>query len=91
MHITLEDTVLHKKLVDNDWKISYKISNDTSVNNDNSLIGVVGFVIPKGDYSSDISGRDASNSSEIKIYKETISIKPMMNDDFSVSDIQIII
>ncbi len=89
LHITLENNLTNTKAVDNDWKISYKVASDTSIAEDKSLIGVVGFVIPQGDYTSDISGRDASDSSEIKSYKETISIKPFMNDGFSLSDVQL--
>ncbi len=88
LHITLENSSSHKKVLDNDWKISYMVANDTS-SSDRSLIGVVGFVIPAGEYNSIVSGRDAVDTTKGKSYKESISIKPMIKNNFAISDIEV--
>ena len=88
LHITLENTSTHKKVLDNDWNISYKVENDTT-SGDRSLIGVVGFVIPAGEYKSLVSGRDAVDTSKIRVYNESVSIKPLIKNSFAVSDIEV--
>ncbi len=88
LHITLENAATHKKVVDNDWKISYKVAIDTA-NSDKSLIGVIGFIVPVGDYSSIVSGRDAADSTTARIYKESFSVKPMISANLAASDIEI--
>ncbi len=88
LHITLENKFTHKKVVDNDWKISYQVLNDTA-NTDKSLIGVIGFVIPTGDYYSLVSGTDASDSTSTRSFKEEITVSPFIKKEFSISDIEI--
>ncbi|MEO8399413.1 MAG: GWxTD domain-containing protein [Ignavibacteriaceae bacterium] len=88
LHITLEDTSQHNTIVNNDWKISYQVFEDSS-SQSKSLIGAIGFIVPKGNYSCHIGGRDAADPNNKKFFDEKIIVKPFMDDNFSISDVEL--
>ncbi len=59
-----------------------------SVDNKN-LIGVIGYVLEKGEYELDISAYDFFDSSNCKKFKETIKISLVPENTLGMSDIQL--
>jgi GWxTD domain-containing protein len=54
-----------------------------------SLVGVVGFLLSSGTYECIVTGEDSTESSFAKTYKEYITVKPFKRNNISISDLQL--
>jgi GWxTD domain-containing protein len=88
LRVVIFDSLKAENLIENEWKVIHKMDQDTSLLG-KSLVGVVGFVIPTGIYNCEIGGRDVHDSANQKTYKERILIDPLIEQNFSLSDIQL--
>jgi GWxTD domain-containing protein len=87
LQIEIRDSITNDIYVDNEWKISHKII-DTS-NKDNSLVGVISFILPKGKYKCTVTGKDSLESNAGREYTEYISVEPFIGENISISDLQL--
>lgn len=87
LDVEINDSLSGKSIISRHWIISNTISD--SANLDRSLIGLVGFVIDKGSYIISVTGSDANNPLNKKSINETIVVKPFLNLDMALSDVQL--
>jgi GWxTD domain-containing protein len=87
LHITIEDTSTGKLVVDKDWLISHILYD--SLNTNNTLVGVIGFVLERGTYKCDISGKDRINLNQQRTITEILEIHPFYQMGMSMGDIQL--
>jgi len=88
VHVEIKNIASDSFFVNKDWKIQNIISGKDSLNNTESLAGVFGFPVPKGNYSLFIKAWDSNNPGLNKTIKENIEIIPH-DKYFSISDIEI--
>lgn len=88
LKITIEDSLSGEKIINNQWRVSNSIQ-ESNLNVNQSLIGVLSFVLPKGTVICEISGVDLNNQENSKLIKDFIKIKPFHNGAVSLSDIQL--
>lgn len=89
LHIKIADTVNNNVIVDKDWKVENRISDTSKVSLNKNLVGVIGFIVPKGSYKCTVIGKDGNNESKIKTINETISIDPLIGKNLALSDIEL--
>lgn len=87
LHIEIEDTSSGTKVVDKDWKVSHQITNGSEAGK--YLIGVVGFIIPHGNYKCKIGGRDVQDEKNRKDFVEYLKCQRFITEHISISDIQL--
>jgi GWxTD domain-containing protein len=87
LEIQIRDSLTQEPVVNKDWKISY-LAEDT-LNMNQSLVGVVGFLLSSGTYECIVTGEDSTESSFAKTYKEYITVKPFKRNNISISDLQL--
>ena len=76
LDIEIRDTSSQKLVVDKEWKINHEVTDTVDINK--SLVGIVGFIIPAGEYICEISGRNKFDSSVSRNYKELITVEPFI-------------
>jgi GWxTD domain-containing protein len=87
--IMLQDTVSKNYIINKNWRIENPIKDSIELKNNKSLVGVVGFVIPKGIYWCKITGSDGVDSSRSETIQEFFNIIPFESKKISISDIQV--
>jgi len=88
LHIELQDSVSGNFILNKDWRIDNPVSTTVDTT-DKSLIGVVGFVVPKGVYYCVVSGSDGVDSTQTRSFSEVIKVDPLMGQQVNISDIQL--
>jgi len=88
LHITIQDTLTGKTAVDKDWMITHSAQSDT-VQSNQSLIGVLGFILNSGSYKCTFTGTDALLPENNRTITEYININPFISIPLSMSDIQL--
>ena len=88
LHITLQDTTTGEVAVDKDWLVSHIVSGDT-IQNYQSLIGVLGFVLKTGTYKCVVTGIDALSPENQRTITEYIKIRPFLSMPLAMSDVQL--
>lgn len=88
LHISLQDTSTGNLAVDKDWMITHGVSSDTLQNNQ-SLIGQLGFILETGVYKCEITGSDVLSPGNKRTITEYISINPFFSLPISMSDIEL--
>lgn len=87
LQISVEDTVSGQKIIDKEWRISHPAGSSDEVSK--YLIGVVGFIIPHGNYKIIIGGKDVVDDLSKKVYTEFIASTHFISEHISISDIQL--
>jgi GWxTD domain-containing protein len=87
LDIEIIDTLTHETVVDNQWGITHRIPDTMDMNK--SLVGMISFILPAGEYICNISGMNSDDSSESRTYKESITVESFVNDNPSISNIQL--
>jgi len=87
LHITIRDTSTDELVVDKDWLISHIL--DDSLNSNNTLVGVIGFILERGTYKCDIIGKDRINLNQQRSITEILEIHPFYQMGMSMGDIQL--
>lgn len=85
LSVQIEDTSSGEKVVDRTWKITHDVERGTPTN---SFVGVIGFLIPEGNYRVYVTGTDSASNHKRSI-KENITVKPFISPLIGISDIQL--
>ncbi|MEJ5351249.1 MAG: GWxTD domain-containing protein [Melioribacteraceae bacterium] len=88
VHIEMKNEDTDTFFIFKDWKITHPI-NESAEEQERSYTGVLGFVVPKGNYSLLVKAYDSSNPDFNKVIREKVVINPFKDDKYSISDIQI--
>ncbi|KAF0152649.1 MAG: hypothetical protein FD143_965 [Ignavibacteria bacterium] len=88
------EAIVHIEIMNSDTKEfflnkNYKIVNEFVDSLQKNLSGVLGFVIPKGNYTLLVKAYDTNNPKLEKIINENFQVQPFKNDKFSISDIEL--
>lgn len=75
--------------VDKKWKFNQKINTEDSAIKSGSLTGALKFSLPMGKYVGEVKGIDENEPSNEDSLRFEFDIKPMLNDRFSLSDIEL--
>ena len=91
---TSVEAIVHLEIINTDTKEffvnkNYKIVNEITDSLPKNLLGVLGFVIPKGNYSLSVKVFDSQNPKLEKVVNENLLIQPFKSDKFSMSDIEL--
>ena len=74
-------------IVFNQWKVKHDV--DTADHSNQLLVGMLGFVIPAGEYSCEFTASDFNKPEMFKEIKELLKITPYLNSGLGISDIQL--
>ena len=74
-------------IVFNQWKVKHDV--DTADHSNQLLVGMLGFVIPAGEYSCEFTASDFNKPEMFKEIKEQLKITPYLNKTLGISDIQL--
>lgn len=88
LKVEIEDSSSGEMLVNNQWKISHTIAENPEDPNQ-SLIGVIGFILPKGSLLCEVSGIDFNDTANVKNISDIITVRPIVGDEIGISDIQL--
>ncbi len=88
LKIFIKDDIKGDTIVFNQWKLKHDIL-DTSTINSQILVGTLGFIVPKGSFTCEITGSDMHNPDKFRQIKENIKVVPYMHHSMSISDIQL--
>ena len=88
LKIFIKDDIKGDTIVFNQWKLKHDIL-DTSIINSQILVGTLGFIIPQGSFTCEITGSDMYNPEKFRVIKENIKVVPYMHHSMSISDIQL--
>jgi GWxTD domain-containing protein len=89
IHISIKNTTADTFLVNKRWRLEQVVNPGDSSQLNNSLVGVLGFIIPKGVYSLTVEATDSRNPVLKKIINEKIVVEPYKNDKYYISDIEL--
>jgi len=87
LHITIQDSTTGELKVDKDWLVSHVLTDTIAL--DNSLIGVIGFVLEEGTYKCEISGRDFQIADRNRVISDYIIVNPFLKMGMAMGDIQL--
>jgi GWxTD domain-containing protein len=87
LKITVTDSATNDTIINNRWVVQHELT--SQLNNSQSLVGVISFIIPKGVYKCSLEGSDINFPSNRKSIDEFLRINPFRKEDLSISDIQI--
>ena len=88
LKIFIKDDVSGDTIVFNQWKLKYDVL-DTSSIDSQILVGTLGFIIPKGTFTCEITGSDIHSPEKFRVIKEVIKVIPYLHKTLSISDIQL--
>ncbi len=86
LKISIVDTSSGKMLVDKDWKVVNEIKDTSQINR--GLVGVLGFVISRGNYKINVVGGDAMNKNHNKSISDYLTVTPLWKNKVALSDLQ---
>ena len=69
LKIFIKDDIKGDTIVFNQWKLKHDVL-DTSIINSQILVGTLGFIIPEGSFTCEITGSDIHNPEKFKVIKE---------------------
>lgn len=87
LSVLITDSTSSDTIVNNQWLIKHPVSEESPVNQ--SLVGVVSFILPKGSLKCIVSGNDLNKSENFRSITEYIKLKPLINSTAAISDIQL--
>ncbi len=90
LKIVLVDTTSGDTAISREWRISHEIIDSTEMLN-KSLVGVLSFVIPEGNYRGEFTGFDLNKTGNEESYTEYIQVIPYLNEKENpkLSDVQL--
>jgi GWxTD domain-containing protein len=87
LHIEIRDSASLDTIINKQWIVNSEITDSLSLNQ--SLIGLLGFVIAAGSYEINVTGYDANNPNNSRTISDLLSITPFKTTDILISDIQL--
>lgn len=88
MHIQIQQKETNELVVNKNWGLNKNFKDTLEYKNAQSLLGVVGFTLKKGDYVLNISVEDVLNTKKTKSYSEDINILAYSRDAIAVSGLE---
>ncbi len=88
LKIFVKDDVNGDTIVYNQWKLKHDVSDSTAASNQ-LLVGTLGFIIPSGTFTCEVTGSDVYNTERKRIITENIKVIPLMHGTMNISDIQL--
>lgn len=85
--ITIVDSLTGEVLLDKTWSILSPVAD--SIISDKSLIGMLSIILKEGSYICTVAGADAVNPVMTKTINENIKVKPLLNGQIGLSDVQL--
>ena len=89
LNLIIVETTNKDTLVDKTWDVSKAFSDTSDYSNSSSLLGVVGYKIPRGSYNLSLILEDLVDTLRSKSYNEIIQISLFNNNKAAISDIQL--
>lgn len=89
VHFEIKNIESGEFLVNKNWKLSNPVNVSPADSTAKSLVGCLGFVIPKGKYSLLVKAYDEKNEKLSKVITETLIIQPFKETKFAESDIEL--
>jgi GWxTD domain-containing protein len=89
LSIQIKDTSANKFIIDKSWKIENPITDTSYLQSNKSLIGVLGFIVPTGNYKCIVTGSDAIDTTKRMTIQDNLKIIPYDNKKTALSDIQL--
>ncbi|HKI78935.1 MAG TPA: GWxTD domain-containing protein [Ignavibacteriaceae bacterium] len=89
LHIEIKNKGTKEDFINKSWKIPNQFKDTSDVNMQKDLIGVVGFVIPSGNYSCKFVGSDLNNEKTKKEIAFPLVVKPFTRDSIVLSDVEL--
>ena len=87
LSISVADTVSKKEIINRQWEFHEDLGDQNS--NNNSFVGVLKFVIPKGVYKCNFTGSDKYDTSNSISYTEVLNVDPLINNQVNLSGIEL--
>lgn len=89
LHLQIKNTGTNQDFVNKTWRIPNVISDTSAQVMQQSLVGVIGFVVPKGKYECYASGADNNNPAVKKEYNFPMNVTLFGNSGMTLSDIEL--
>ena len=89
LHLQIKDTDTNKDFLNKTWRIPIALNDTTAGSMQQSLVGAIGFVVPKGKYTCYASGSDKNNSEVKKDYNFPLNVSLFGSTDMTISDIEL--
>jgi GWxTD domain-containing protein len=89
MHIQIQNTETDELVVNKDWKLVQPVNGLNSTEKSKALLGALGFILKKGDYTVNISVKDETNENIKKAFTENVNVSPFYSNSFVISDIEL--
>lgn len=88
LKIVITDSATGEIIVNNQYKVSHLVSENEAEKNQ-SLIGVIGYILPEGTLICEITGSDLNNTVSSKSITDKIIVSPILQDEIGISNIQL--
>jgi GWxTD domain-containing protein len=88
LKIFIQDSSKGDTVVYNQWLMKHDVA-DTSVIENQALVGTLGFILPAGKLICEITGIDLHDKQNSRTITEHITVVPLINSNMSISDIQL--
>lgn len=89
LHLQITNTGTNEDFVNKNWRIPLVLQDTSALMMQQSLVGAVGFVVPKGKYICNAYGADNNNSDLKKEYTFPLDINMFGNSSMKISDIEL--
>lgn len=86
LFIELNEVSADTAFVSREWSVNNIVDEKAA---SKSLVGVLGLIVPKGDYRATVKGYDPNEPEMAKVINETLTVLPRLRNDYSLSDIQL--
>ncbi len=89
LSIVIKDNTSDEIIVDREWFVANESADIEKLEIDNSLVGVLGFKIPEGNFTMEVTGKDTKNEVSQRKFTETFTVNSYDEENMSMSDIQL--
>ncbi|MGE5457139.1 MAG: hypothetical protein ACM3RX_02170, partial [Methanococcaceae archaeon] len=89
LHIEITDTARKVSVVKKDFNIVNPVTDTSKAGMSRSLVGVIGFIVPRGQYKSVVTGQDVADPAKKKEIVEHLKIEPLVRNTLAMSDIEL--
>lgn len=90
LNVNIKDKITNVPIVDREWQFTRELADTLNGINGKSLIGILGFQMPFGNYVCTIFGKDVNNTTSFDSVTFDLKIHKIPTDRFSISDIELV-
>lgn len=88
LSITIQGVNVDTALISREWTVNNNVTEKDIKSS--SLVGVLGFKVPEGDYLLTVKGTDANKTSVFKQIEDELKVTPrIMEESYSISDLEL--